>query len=233
MPTIDFICQWCGAKRRRWSYPDQPPKYCDKHCKARAQAGNAGGNAKYHVTPEQAAKIKYVYQTATGPGAVRGLAQHLGLPRWKVTRYAVKQGWLPRTKKEPDWTEAEIDILERNAYLSPERIARKLQAAGFRRSEAGVVIKRKRLRLLANLDGQSAASLAQCFGIDPGVVAGWIKKGLLKARFRNSDRRPGQGGDIYYIKDKWVKRFVVANPNLIDLRKVDKEWFIDLLATNF
>lgn len=41
---------------------------------------------------------------------------------------------------------------------------------------------------------------------------------------------PAQGGDIYFIRDKWVRDFILAYIAEIDIRKVDKYWFVDLLA---
>lgn len=230
MPMHDFKCQVCGARRRVWRYEGQEPKYCDRHCKAKGMAGQPSGREKYRITPAQAEQIRKVYRESSGNGEVKALAEKLGLPRWKVTRYAVSNGLLPRTQKEPDWSEAEIEVLERNAHLSPLRIRDRLRQAGFRRSEAGIVLKRKRLQLLGNLNGQSATSLAACFGVDPSTVVRWIEKGLLKARRRGTDRGQSQGGDIYYLQDKHVRQFVIDNPNVVDLRKVDKHWFIDLLT---
>ena len=44
------------------------------------------------------------------------------------------------------------------------------------------------------------------------------------------NRTPQQGGNAWLIKDKDVRDFIVNNVNLIDLRKVDKYWFVGLLT---
>jgi hypothetical protein len=39
-----------------------------------------------------------------------------------------------------------------------------------------------------------------------------------------------QNGDIYLIREKDVRRFILEHPTEIDLRKVDRLWFLDLLT---
>lgn len=230
MPMFDFDCEVCGAHRRVWRRADEPPKYCCRDCMYRGRIGRSTKPAKYLVTPEMAWKIRKVYQTATGNGEVRQLAAELGLPYWKVRRYAAEQGWVPTIHKEPDWTPAELRLLEANAYRSPERIKQTLKKAGFRRSLTGIILKRKRMRLLQNLGGQSATGLAGCFGVNPSTIIYWIDRGWLKAMRRGTQRLPQQGGDIWFITDKVVRQFILAYPEVVDLRKVDKLWFTDLLA---
>ena len=187
---------------------------------------------KYHFTVEMDAEIRRVYRTMTGNGEVNMLAVRLGLPRWLISRRARDiEAYEPRIK-EPNWSEKEIEILERSAHRHPEVIRRHLKKKGFIRSATGIILKRKRLRLPKNLEGQSATQLAICFGIDNNVVTRWIKEGLLKAQKRGTERTEQQGGDIYYIKDVWIKDFVKENIGIIDIRKLDKFWFVDVMAAN-
>jgi hypothetical protein len=187
--------------------------------------------AKYFITPEMHEKIKKLYQTRTiNSGEVRTFAQKYKLPRWKVTRYATQHGWIGKTRKEPDWSETELNILEHNAHHCPERIQLRLRVAGFYRSVAGIVLKRKRMRYLQNINGNTATSLAMCLGEDNHFVLRHIKLGHLKAQRRIQNRTSQQGGPAYLIRDKDVKDFILKYPDLIDLRKVDKHWFISILT---
>jgi len=185
---------------------------------------------KYFITPEAHELIKKVYQTSSGNGEVKALAKYLKLPRWKVSRYAIQQGWIARQKKEPPWSEDELTILERNAHLSPEVLQLRLKQRGYSRTTTGIVLKRKRLRLLSSLDGQSACSLAECLGVDVHVITRAINDGRLKAQRRGMARKAVQGGDIYYIRDKQVRDYIINNVHEIDIRKVDKLWFVDVLT---
>lgn len=185
---------------------------------------------RYAITPEMHERIKSIYQRDSGNGQISALAKAIKLPRWKVTRYAVEHGWTPKQKKEPDWSGAEIKILHRNAHLCLNRIQLKLKRKGFQRSVFGIMLKRKRMRILSNLEGHSARSVAECLGVDVHFVTKAINAGRLRSTMRGTDRKEIQGGDIYYIKDEWVRNYVLENLHEIDIRKVDKYWFVELLS---
>jgi hypothetical protein len=76
-----------------------------------------------------------------------------------------RQLGLARTKEKP-WSEIEVDLLERWGRLTDAVIQRKFAAAGYSRSVNGIHLKLKRLRIRQNLDGYSAYSLAESFGVD-------------------------------------------------------------------
>jgi hypothetical protein len=183
------------------------------------------------ITPVLHEKIRKLYQNKTeSSGEVRDFAEKHGFPRWKITRYAIAQGWIAKQKKEPDWSEKELELLERSAHQDPEVIRRNLIKAGFTRSLTGIALKRKRMRFIQNIPGQSAQMLALCLGEDVHFVLKQIRMGRLKAQRRMQQRTPQQGGNTYLIRDKDAREFIIENPELVDLRKVDKFWFIDLLA---
>ena len=186
------------------------------------------------LPPEAGDIIRHAYQTEVGlngrAAVAKSLATRFGVPRWKISRVAREMGLVARQKKEPDWSEKECEILRRTAHLSLSVIQRHLARAGFRRSETGIEIKRKRMRFLVSKDGYSAHQIAQCFGIDVKSVTRWIHLGYLRAQKRGTARTARQGGDIHFIRDRWVRDFVLEYLPLIDIRKVDKYWFVDLLA---
>ena len=39
-----------------------------------------------------------------------------------------------------------------------------------------------------------------------------------------------QGKANYYLREKDLRKFIIANPDIIDLRKVEKYYFIELVA---
>ena len=68
-------------------------------------------------------------------------------------------------------------------------------------------------------------------GVDPHAVTGWIKKGWLKAEGRGLHYTEAQGGsEGHWIRPRWVKRFIVEHAEMLDLGKVDRSWFVDILA---
>lgn len=228
MPAFDYICEICGTPGRAWRPKGQPPRFCSRACRKKGIV--KGKKPKYVITPEMHREIEKTYKDITETGEVRKLAERLGLPRYKITKYAQLQGWIPMRKKEPDWSERELRILESSAHLSPERIQKNLKRVGYHRTVTGIVLKRKRMRFLKNKGGHSAHQVAACFGVDVKCITRWISLGYLKARRRGTARTSRQGGDIYYIKDAWIRDFIVNAIDEIDIRKVDKYWFVDLLA---
>ena len=159
---------------------------------------------------------------------IRPLAKKVGMPPWALKKRARELG-LARTKELP-WSEAELGILARYAWMSDERMRLKLKAAGYSRTVTGIHLKLKRMRFKHDGSFYSAYSLAQALGIDPHAVTRWIKSGHLQAKFRGTARGPQQNGDSYLIQEKDVRRFILEHPTEIDLRKVDQLWFLDLVT---
>lgn len=190
-----------------------------------------GKNKKWVPTPEIDAVIKRLYAERVGRDRIPHLkvfAQKIRWPHWAIKKRGRELG-LARTKETP-WSEEELTILERYAWMSDERIRLKLKASGFARTATAIHLKIKRTGYKQGGDFYSANSLAQCFGCDPHCVSSWIKHGYLTAKQRGQDRTAQQGGDTYLIHHKDVRQFVVDHPMEFDIRKVDQLWFIDLLT---
>jgi hypothetical protein len=132
--------------------------------------------------------------------------------------------------KEPVWSPEEVALLERWGHLTDPVIQRKLKSAGYQRSVNAIHLKLKRLRIKQNLDGYSACSLAAAFGVDPHKITTWVRRGMLRATHRGTERTERQGGDTFWITHKAVRGFVLAYPDEVDLRKVEKWWFLDLIT---
>ena len=189
---------------------------------------------KYLFTTQIDQRIREIYlshpDAKTRPG-IRQLAEQVGIPHWALKKRARELG-LARTKEKP-WSEPELAILARYAWMSDERIRLKLKAAGYARTVTAVHLKLKRMRFKCDPSFYSGKGLAQALGIDSHVVTRWIKSGHLKAQFRGTARGEQQGGDTYLIREKDVRRFVLEHPTEIDLRKVDQLWFLDLITNGF
>lgn len=190
-----------------------------------------GKARKYSFTPAMDDAIRDAYRLFLDHGnrkAIGACALRLQLPKWMVTRRAAILG-LARVK-EAVWTNEEVAVLERWGHLTDAVIQRKLKEAGFHRSVNGIHLKLKRLRIKQNLDGYSATALASAFGVDSHRVTYWVHRNMLKATRRGTERTERQGGDTYWIAHKAVYTFVLSHPDEVDLRKVDKWWFLDLVT---
>ena len=189
---------------------------------------------KYAFTAQIDQRIREIYfshPNAKTRLGIRQLAEQVGIPHWTLKKRARELG-LARTKEKP-WSEPELAILARYAWMSDERIRLKLKAAGYARTVTGVHLKLKRMRFKCAPSFYSGKGLAQALGIDSHVVTRWIKSGHLRAQLRGTARGEQQGGDIYLIREKDVRRFILEHPTEIDLRKVDQLWFLDLITNGF
>jgi hypothetical protein len=214
-----------GTAPKKYSQPDRGCSPID------IRGARPQGRRKYTFTDQIDQLIREIYlsrpDSKTRPG-IRVLAKRVGIPHWALKKRARELG-LARTK-ESAWSEAELEILARHAWMSDERLRLKLKAAGYARTATAIHLKLKRMSFKKGGEFYSANSLAQALGIDPHAVTRWIRAGRLKASTRGTARGERQNGDIYLIREKDVRRFVLAHPSEIDLRKVDQLWFLDMLT---
>lgn len=174
------------------------------------------------------------YQSNPEKGAVKALANRLRRPYWWVKKRASYLGVAQPAlsgNKEPEWSRAEVELLEKHSHKHPGVIAKIFRNNGYRRTATAIVVKRKRLGYSnLDIDHYTATQLAGEFGVDIKVVTRWIEKGWLKATRRGTERTVQQGGDMWWIKRKDIRTFIVDSIGIIDIRKVDKTWFVDLLV---
>lgn len=186
---------------------------------------------RFTITPAHDRLIHEAYAQYRDGGdrqALNRAAARLGWPKWALSRRCGELG-LSRIK-EPVWCDHEEQLLERWGHLTAPVIAKKFREAGYARSVNAIHIKLVRLRVKSNLGGYSEYSLSCALGIDAHCVGRWIGKGWLKAERRPTARTASQGGDPWWIRHEDVKDFVLRYPDEIDLRKVEKWWFLDLIT---
>jgi hypothetical protein len=53
---------------------------------------------------------------------------------------------------------------------------------------------------------------------------------MLAAQSRQTERRKEQGGDTWWITIASVRRFILRYPEEVDLARVEKFWFLDVLT---
>jgi hypothetical protein len=185
---------------------------------------------KYVPTPAIDQEIRNAYQKQRRGDrhALHAISRKIGWTRSAVCKRGAELG-ITRAKERP-WSTAEEELLERFGHLAPSGIRRQLAAAGFRRSIGAIQIRLTRSRIKQNLSGYSANSLADALGVDVHKILTWIRRGLLTAERRGTERTQRQGGDTWWISDRAVRRFILRAPEEIDLARVEKIWFLDLLT---
>lgn len=224
-------CQLCGEPISYGARIGAHPKYA-RYCPP-CRSSQRRKRTKWISTPRLDDEIRRCYIARLKSKSVPGLlalAERAGWPKWALVRRARALG-LSHIKELP-WSDAELRILERWAWMSDERIRLKLKAAGFTRSATAVHLKLRRMRFKAG-SWYSASSLASAFGVDVHQVTRWIHAGLLPAQRRGTARMPQQGGDIWLIMEKDVVRFIHQNPTAYDIRKTDQVWFLELALPHY
>lgn len=172
-------------------------------------------------------QVKRAYSNPK-PGAVKAAAKRLGISYGAFKNRARTIGCVYRYYNVP-WTEEENDIVAENVENGLRRIQKKLQLAGYQRSEAAICSQKHRLGIKANGDPDvmTAIQLARLCGVDGKTPLDWIKKGWLKAK-RGSALHTvdAKEGYLWKIKIKDFREFVKNRQSVVDLRKVDQPWFI-------
>lgn len=172
-------------------------------------------------TPEADTYLRARYDPGA-KGRAHDLAIIFGIPRWNVNRRATQLG-LSRMK-ERRWT------LEENAELEqllPSMSIHNL-AKHFGRSRNAIILKSRRLGLRKRDEGYTASSLARALGVDDKWVTARIASGKLHAGHRQTERT--HTGDYYLITDADVLAMIREHPYEIEIRKVDRYWFMDLIV---
>lgn len=178
---------------------------------------------KYFLSDEAREMILREYDSHNS----RELAGRLEVPAWRVRRWAAELG-VARSKERP-WSEQDLQYLRRHiGHTAWRTIAKHLG-----RTVTAVKLKAKRIgrtKMGQGSEGFTANQVAKRLGVDRHKVMSWIQQEKLIASRRRSLRTPQQGGDAYFIARAALRLFVQMYPEEIDLRRVDKFWFIELLA---
>jgi hypothetical protein len=209
--------------------PSERPHSEKNQAALRLRAAQHKWKYKPDGTLDAAIRDAYRHQRLGDRYALKRLSREIGWPPYAIYRRGAELG-ITRAKEQP-WISAEEELLERFGHLTPSGIQRRFSAAGYSRSVAAIQIKLHRNRIKQNLDGYSATQLADAFGVDVHKVLSWIRRGLLKAQARGTNRVAVQGGDTWWISQHQAKRFVLRAPEEIDLARVEKIWFLDLLTS--
>ena len=176
-------------------------------------------------------QIKERWPFLSGRGAVAALAAELGLRRHTVSQQALALGLTLPHRKEPPWTPAEEELLRRAPVNNPDAAVKFFAAHGFKRSPSAITVRCKRLGVSRRRqDVFSARAAARILGVDDKTVTIWCIKGRITASRRGTRRLPQQGGDLWTIQPADLRRFILDQLDVIDIRKVDKFAFVALLT---
>lgn len=181
---------------------------------------------------DQQIRDEWVNMTGRKKGEVKALADKLDVPRWWLSKRALVLGLvIPRVTKEPPWTEAELDLLKRTPLHDPEKAAEVFREHGYPRTPAAIMVKAKRQGISRRYkETLSATACAKILGVDGKNFTTWILKGIVKATKRETKRLPQQGGHPWSLDRADFRQFIIDNIERIDIRKVDKFAFVEILT---
>ncbi len=187
---------------------------------------------KYFLTEAETALIlRYYDGKTTSTNKIMRLLEHR-YPRWYVKRKALEMG-LARCTRMPNWSEKEIEYLHkeypRKGFVAIQN-ALKRRNGGILRSVTAILLKRKREHLNKRSDGFTLRMVETLLGADHHKIESWVVRGWLKDGRKGTDRTPAQGGDMHHFEARDLRDFVVHHYEEIDLRRVEKFYFIQLVA---
>ena len=196
--------------------------------------GSPAARQRHRASPELDERIREGWQEmdAGRKGAVAELALRLNIPRWWLTKRLTVLGLTIRHKKEPRWTAAEDALMRRIPLHLPHKAAAIFREHGFQRSPTAIVVRAKRLDLSrrATRPELSATRAAAILGVDGKFITARILSGELPAKKRDDRRLVQQGGRSWDIKPADLRRWIIDNIDVVDLRRVDKIPFVSLVA---
>lgn len=182
----------------------------------------SGPREKWPNSPHIDERIRQAYENPN-LASLKELARTIGRPYHWVKSRAKRIGCAEVRFKSAQWSAEEELILRQRATQDSNVIAKALRGAGYQRTASAVIVKLKRLgvsRVDPDCEDMTGRDFARYMGVDPTTVGRWIEKGWLSAR---------QTDHAHIVTRKAAKRFIADNAAAVDLRKVDKEWFIELL----
>lgn len=206
--------------------------YVKAHQLGMSRKGQPQAKGKIDAPADIDDQLRAKWPLLQGRGAVNDLAEDMKLPRWWLSQRARKLGLTVAHKKEPAWTAAEDALIAKAPLHDPDKCAEMFRAHGFSRSPTAIMVhsKRKGLSARDTRTTLSGTGVAKLLGMDNKTTTTWCVAGELKAERRGSKRLPQQGGDVWEIQPHDLREFILQNLARIDIRKVDKVTFCELLA---
>jgi hypothetical protein len=180
-----------------------------------------GGRHQQFVLDDRGSRLLCELYDGTSERIDR-LVQLLGVPRWKIKKWAMDLGLT--CQKEPRWTPEDEEYLQRNLHRqSVTAIAKHLG-----RTKVSIKLKAKRLGVnKCHQEGYTMRGLCMAFGCDHHKVERWIELGWLRGRRRKTER---EDRDVWLFTDRDIRELIKKHPQEIDPRRFDWLWIVDLLC---
>lgn len=177
---------------------------------------HGGGSRQKYILDERGRRLMLALYDGTS-ARIDELQRQLGAPRYLIRRWAQKMK-LTRGSLGMHWRDEDIAYLKR--YIKTKTLEEIADA--LRRTEESVRNKAYALGLLER-DAYTLKDICEGLGCVFLTASKWLERGWLKGT------RRGETG-FWNFTDAQIRAFIIAHPEEIDLRRVEKLWFIDILA---
>lgn len=178
---------------------------------------------KYPDEPWIDTAIREGFAKARKRGDLTELSKRIDRPAHWVHRRARELGIGRAGTRLDDWSPTELEVLERYAPCRPYYIRNRLAIAGYKRSESAISNKLQRMKFdRHDPDRWSAEELGMLLGVAGSTITRWIERNGLPA---NQKKEKGH----WTIERGPLRGWIAKNPAIIDLRRVDQPWFMDLV----
>lgn len=191
--------------------------------------GRGPGNRRWETSEAIDAAIRRTWQEPPTRTAVRKLCAAIMRPHSWVTKRAVTLGLVVPRFAPRAWSKEEDAYLEAHAHVACHTLAARFRERGWDRTASAIEQRVKHRKLdIVDPERYNARQLAGLMGVNEHTVRHWIEhEGLA------SDREPMRTGDpgarkVHWIARRDLRRWIGTHAQLVDLRKVDRYWFIDL-----
>lgn len=183
---------------------------------------------QHHASEELDQLLRERLPACTLPGMLERLSVEVQRPTWWLLKRGRALCIDYGLRKSPRWSPEEDAVLREWCHLTLYTVKRKLSAQlGSVRTMPAIANRLKVLKLSrVNADVYSANDAATLLGFASGkALSRHIESGALKAY-----RTPGSKASTpeWCITRRALRDWIAAHPALVDLKRVDRFWFIDL-----
>lgn len=185
----------------------------------RRPAGTGGVPQKYTLDDPGRRLILALYDSSSE--RIDELQRRLGVPRGIVQKWAFELG--VTRHMERGWTPEQVEYLRQ--HFRKDKAVDIAKHLGH--TVSSVRYKANRLGLSQTRDDcYTLTALCEGLGRSHKQAKRWADQGWIKGERRANST----SNDPWTFTAKNIHDFIIAHPEEIDLRRVDKFWFIDILA---
>lgn len=226
------VCR-CGECDRCKS---RAASYKSRYFTVREENEARSGYRTVKFSPEEDDTLRKIYSNIKyeNNAAKRSYKALPGRTPSQLFRRAAELG-LIRRRERFRWTEEELRVVEAHAHCALETIQKRLVGItplGFKRTRAAIASQIHANRFRTNLLGLHLVHLSEALGISHDTLKKYREQRMIRGQKipsidQHKDRNPE--GTLWFFSNHEILMFVLRYPGMVDLRRVNQEWFMSLV----